>query len=402
MRKTKSFPLLAAVVAATALAATVVGGAGSAKSTRATAGISCSRRSTSECSRPSRVVQASSARSSSRWAKYAVKTLPPTMGLKVKLVPGRCAGRAGPGGRAGGRPEVHRRQEHGRRARRLDLRLGRRDEQGAHSRPASCRSRRRPRARRSRRATTRRRRSAFFRVVPADDYQGPTDAKYMINTLKVKNVVRLRLPGALFAGSRRRGREGAEGSRRDGRHQSVPNTVTDFSSYVTKVPSDADIVFFPTQKPGDAQTFASQLAEQGKKAKVFGGDGSNGLGDVQGGRLVRLELRAADHEHRGRQGRSSPAGRRTTRARPSAPSARRPTAPSRSSSRPSRRPAPRARARSRSARALISSPSRRSPSTRAGSSAASSRGRRSTRATPTTRKFYIMQIQPNGSYKLVD
>ena len=33
-------------------------------------------------------------------------------------------------------------------------------------------------------------------------------------------------------------------------HQSVANTVTDFSSYVTKVPSDADIVFFPTQKPG--------------------------------------------------------------------------------------------------------------------------------------------------------
>jgi len=41
------------------------------------------------------------------------------------------------------------------------------------------------------------------------------------------------------------------------------------------VPGDADIVFFPTQKPGDAQTFARQLVEQGKKAKVFGGDGSN-------------------------------------------------------------------------------------------------------------------------------
>jgi branched-chain amino acid transport system substrate-binding protein len=44
---------------------------------------------------------------------------------------------------------------------------------------------------------------------------------------------------------------------------------------VTKVPNDADVVFFPTQKPGDAQTFAQQLIEQGKKAKVFGSDGSN-------------------------------------------------------------------------------------------------------------------------------
>jgi len=47
---------------------------------------------------------------------------------------------------------------------------------------------------------------------------------------------------------------------------------------VTRVPGDADIVFFPTQKPGDAQTFARQLVEQGKKAKVFGGDGSNDPG----------------------------------------------------------------------------------------------------------------------------
>ena len=56
---------------------------------------------------------------------------------------------------------------------------------------------------------------------------------------------------------------------------SAPNTTTDYSSYVTKVPGDADIVFFPTQKPPDAQTFARQLVEQGKKAKVFGSDGSN-------------------------------------------------------------------------------------------------------------------------------
>jgi len=56
---------------------------------------------------------------------------------------------------------------------------------------------------------------------------------------------------------------------------SAPNTTTDYSSFVTKVPNDADVVFFPTQKPADAQTFAQQMLEQGKKAKVFGGDGSN-------------------------------------------------------------------------------------------------------------------------------
>lgn len=57
--------------------------------------------------------------------------------------------------------------------------------------------------------------------------------------------------------------------------QSTSVNTTDFSSLVTRVPSDADIVFFPTQQPPDAQTFGQQLLEQGKRAKVFGGDGAN-------------------------------------------------------------------------------------------------------------------------------
>ena len=57
--------------------------------------------------------------------------------------------------------------------------------------------------------------------------------------------------------------------------QSTSVNTTDFSSLVTRVPNDADIVFFPTQQPPDAQTFGQQLLEQGKRAKVFGGDGAN-------------------------------------------------------------------------------------------------------------------------------
>ena len=64
-------------------------------------------------------------------------------------------------------------------------------------------------------------------------------------------------------------------------HQSLANTVTDYSSYVTNVPNSADFVFVPTQSPATAQAFATQLAEQGKKAKVFGGDGSDGVGQYK-------------------------------------------------------------------------------------------------------------------------
>jgi branched-chain amino acid transport system substrate-binding protein len=116
---------------------------------------------------------------------------------------------------------------------------------------------------------------AFFRVVPGDYIQGPTDANYMIKTLHVKKVVLLDFQepysvGLSDAVEATLKKAGVSTSR-----LSAPNTTTDYSAYVTKVPSDADIVFFPTQKPGDAQTFAQQLIEQGKKAHVFGGDGSN-------------------------------------------------------------------------------------------------------------------------------
>jgi branched-chain amino acid transport system substrate-binding protein len=119
---------------------------------------------------------------------------------------------------------------------------------------------------------------AFFRVVPGDYIQGPSDATYMVTQLHVNKVVVMDFQepyslGLADAVERTLKAKGVTTIR-----LSAPNTTTDYSSYVTRVPADADIVFFPTQKPGDAQTMARQLVEQGKKAKVFGGDGSNDPG----------------------------------------------------------------------------------------------------------------------------
>jgi len=123
--------------------------------------------------------------------------------------------------------------------------------------------------------STREATSAFFRDVPGDYIQGPTDANYMINKLHVKKVVLLDFQepysvGLADAVQAVLNKAGVSTTR-----LTASNTTTDYSALVTKVPSDADVVFFPTQKPPDAQTFAQQLLEQGKKAKVFGGDGSN-------------------------------------------------------------------------------------------------------------------------------
>ena len=116
---------------------------------------------------------------------------------------------------------------------------------------------------------------AFFRDVPGDYIQGPSDANFMIKNLKVKKVVIMDFQEPYSLGLASAVETTLKAGGVTTIRLSAPNTTTDYSAYVTKVPSDADIVFFPTQKPADAQTFAQQLLEQGKKAKVFGGDGSN-------------------------------------------------------------------------------------------------------------------------------
>jgi branched-chain amino acid transport system substrate-binding protein len=116
---------------------------------------------------------------------------------------------------------------------------------------------------------------AFFRDVPGDYIQGPSDANFMIKNLKVKKVVIMDFQEPYSLGLAAAVDQTLKAAGVSTTRLSAPNTTTDYSAYVTKVPNDADVVFFPTQKPGDAQTFAQQLIEQGKKAKVFGGDGSN-------------------------------------------------------------------------------------------------------------------------------
>ena len=207
------------------------------------------------------------------WAKYAVKTLAPKYGLKITLVTGDTPVEQGPAP-----PRPWRRSSSPTRP--LSPSSDRRPP--AHVAASSQTYFRQGLAHISQSATrtsltkgaTKEATPAFFRVVPGDYIQGPTDANFMIKQGRQERRP-LRLPGAVLAGPRRRGGAVLKAKGVTTTRQSVANTVTDFSSFVTKVPSSADFVFFPTQKPADAQNFAQQLLEQGKKAKVFGGDGSN-------------------------------------------------------------------------------------------------------------------------------
>ena len=208
------------------------------------------------------------------WAQYAVKTLAPKLGLKVVIVPGDTPVEQGPA------PAQALAQKFV--ADKSVVAILGPSTSGAvaassttyfqagiaHVSPSATRT---SLTQGSPREAT----AAFLRVVPGDYVQGPTDAHYMINSLHVKKVVLLDFQEPYSVGLS----DAVEATLKAGGvttvRLSAPNTTTDYSAYVTKVPADADIVFFPTQKPPDAQTFAQQLLEQGKKAKVFGGDGSN-------------------------------------------------------------------------------------------------------------------------------
>ena len=207
------------------------------------------------------------------WAKFAVKNVAPKLGLKVQLITGDTPVEQGPAiaqtlaqkfvadskvvgiiGPATSGAVVASSQTY------FDAGM-------AHISPSATRT---SLTKGSPREAT----SAFFRVVPGDYIQGPSDAKFMVSK-GAKKVVILDFQEPYSQGLAEAADVTLKKAGVTTIRLSVPNTVTDFSSFVTRVPSDADFVFFPTQKPPDAQTFARQLVEQGKRAVVFGGDGSN-------------------------------------------------------------------------------------------------------------------------------
>jgi branched-chain amino acid transport system substrate-binding protein len=115
----------------------------------------------------------------------------------------------------------------------------------------------------------------FFRVVPGDYIQGPTDANFMVNELKAKKVVVIDFQEPYSVGLADAAENVLKRKNVTTIRLSTSVNTTDFSSLVTRVPNDTDVVFFPTQQPPDAQTFGQQMLEQGKRAVLFGGDGAN-------------------------------------------------------------------------------------------------------------------------------
>ena len=116
--------------------------------------------------------------------------------------------------------------------------------------------------------------STFYRVVPNDFVQSPSIVNFAVKTLKAKHVVVVDSQDdystALAKGVTYRFR--LKGVKVD--RESVAATDTDFSSLVTNVDDDVQVVVFATQTAAAAQTMSNQLREQGKRAVVLGTDGA--------------------------------------------------------------------------------------------------------------------------------
>jgi len=113
----------------------------------------------------------------------------------------------------------------------------------------------------------------FFRVVSKDSVQGPQDANYIVNTLHPKSLMIVDDQEAYSTGlvSAMTPVFQAAGIKVD--HESVSQKVTDFSSLVSKVTPATSVVVLPWQVAANAQQFGRNLAQQHKKAVVFGTDG---------------------------------------------------------------------------------------------------------------------------------
>jgi branched-chain amino acid transport system substrate-binding protein len=114
----------------------------------------------------------------------------------------------------------------------------------------------------------------FFRVVPSDAVQGPTDANYMATTLKAKNVYIIDDQTSYSTGLADVTEAALKSAGVTTERDSITQKDTDFSALVTRMKgASPDVIFVPFQLASQAAQIGKQMQEQGLKAVIFGSDG---------------------------------------------------------------------------------------------------------------------------------
>lgn len=117
------------------------------------------------------------------------------------------------------------------------------------------------------------RRFPFFRVVPNDSVQGPTIARYIARTLRSRNVVVIDDQTSYGEPLATSIAANLSAARVSVSRESVNRDQTDFSSLISGMPRNTQVVVLAWQLAARAQTFAQQARAQGRNVTIFGTDG---------------------------------------------------------------------------------------------------------------------------------
>jgi len=118
------------------------------------------------------------------------------------------------------------------------------------------------------------RRGYFFRTVPNDDQQSLKVVTTMRGRLRATRIVIIDAQTSYSEGlANEVGRLLRTRGIRAQRESVNESTVSDFSSLITRIPSNTQVVYIPWQIASKAQQFGEQLRASGRRATLFGSDG---------------------------------------------------------------------------------------------------------------------------------
>ena len=121
----------------------------------------------------------------------------------------------------------------------------------------------------------------FYRTVPNDGQQGDAVANYIHKNLKKTRIYIIDDEEAYSQGLADQVQQDLKNVGVNATRNHVAQNLNDFSSLITSIPSNTQLVYIPWQQAAEAQTFSKQLKAAGKNAIVMGSDGIDAPGQFE-------------------------------------------------------------------------------------------------------------------------
>ena len=122
----------------------------------------------------------------------------------------------------------------------------------------------------------------FYRTVPNDGQQGDRVSFWITKKLKKTRIYVIDDEESYSQGLADQVQANLRAAGANVTRDHVSQNVSDYSSLITRIPSNTQVVYIPWQLPPKAQLFYTQLRAAGKNAIVFGSDGTFAPGTFNG------------------------------------------------------------------------------------------------------------------------